>query len=58
MNLYGAGGYAKLAAGLLVGLAVGDQLQHLTLARGELGEAPYLDLALAVLERCDVHVAA
>ena len=44
-----AGGDAQLAAGFLVGLAVGDELQHFAFARGELGEATHLHRAAAAL---------
>lgn len=52
----GAGRDAELATGFLVGLAIGDELQHLAFARGELGEAAHLDRAAARLDRSDVDV--
>ena len=59
MHLDGAGRDAELAAGLLVGLAVGDELQHFALARRELGEAAHLDRPAAAVDgRPDAHVLA
>src|SRR5690606_34142445 len=56
--LYGARGNAEFTSGLLIGLAVGDQLQHLALARRELCKSPDFNLALSILNGGDMDVAA